>query len=75
MKPEEENRRRNEKLKLKLKAERMEQEKPEKDRQSRGGTPITPTADSHISGYFHYFFVFRQHLASAAEIRAMLCQA
>lgn len=72
MKLEEEKR---EKRKEKLKAARRQYEKPETKRQSRRGTPITPIADSHILGYFHYFFVFRQHLASAAEIRAMLCQA
>lgn len=64
-----------ERRKEKLKAARRQYEKPERERQRRSGTPITPIADSHVLGYFHYFFVFRQHLASAAEIRAVLCQA
>lgn len=72
MKLEEEYRRRNEELRLKLK-EWMEQEMPEKDKAEEA--PPSHLQLTHISGYFHYFFVFRQHLASAAEIRAVLCQA
>lgn len=73
MKLEEEYRRKNEELRLKPKAEWMEQEMPEKDKAEEAPPPHLQL--SHILGYFRYFFVFRQHLASAAEIRAVLCQA
>lgn len=68
MKLEEEYRRRNEELRLKLKAEWMEEEMPEEDKAEEA--PPSHLQLTHISGYFHYFFVFPQHLASAAEIRA-----
>lgn len=72
MKLEEEYRRRNEQLRLKLKAEWMEQEMPEEHKAEEA--PPSHLQLTHISGYFHYFFVFWLHLASAAEIRAVLCQ-
>lgn len=73
MKLEEEYRKRNEELRLELKAEWMEQKMPEKDKAEEA--PPSHLQLTHISGYFHYFSVFWQHLASAAEIRAVVCQA
>lgn len=72
MKLEEEYRRRNDELRLKLKAEWMKQEMPEEDKAEEA--PPSHLQLTHISGYFHYFFVFRQHLASAAEIRAVFAK-